>query len=388
MRKKILKYFQGDAVIWTVIVALSLISLLAVYSSTGTLAYKKMGGNTTYYLIKHGSILIFGIVMIFIVHHINYKYYMGLSILLIYLTIPLLLWTLIKGASLNEAARWVTLPGIGLTFQTSDFAKLVLIMFIARFLSKNQDNIKNFKSGFRSIIIWVILICGLIFPANFSTAAILFFTSLVLLFFGRVKITYILGVIGMGIVVMTLFILFLYAMPEDKRGRLGTWKHRVESFISGDDEENFQVEQAKIAIVTGGLIGKGPGNSVQRNFLPHPYSDFIYAIIIEEYGLIGGIFIILLYLILLYRAGVIVRKCNSQFAAFLTLGLTIMIVFQAFINMAVAVNLFPVTGQTLPFVSMGGTSIIFSSIAMGIVLNVSKTSKKIKSHEQDQKSDN
>ncbi len=294
----------------------------------------------------------------------------------------MLLWTLIKGASLNEASRWVTLPGVGLTFQTSDFAKFVLIMFIARFLSQNQENIKDFKTGFRAILVWILIICGLILPANFSTAAILFTTSLILLFLGRVNMKYLLGLIAVGLVSITIFILVVLNLPEDSRGRLGTWQKRIENFTSGDEEGNFQVEQAKIAIANGRFFGKGPGKSMQRNFLPHPYSDFIYAIIVEEYGILGVVLVPLLFLILLYRAGVIVRNSNSQFAAFLGIGLTFMLVFQAFINMAVAVNLLPVTGQTLPFVSMGGTSLIFTSVAFGVILNVSNAAKKNKKNEQ------
>jgi len=301
----------------------------------------------------------------------------------------MLLWTLVKGASLNEASRWMTLPGVGLTFQTSDFAKFVLIMFIARFLSQNQENIKDFKTGFRTIVIWILIICGLILPANFSTAAILFTTSLTLLFLGRVNLKYIFGLIAVGLVAITIFVLIVINLPEENRGRLSTWIKRIEVFldikkdfsIEEGEDGNYQVEQAKIAIVNGGIIGRGPGNSMQRNFLPHPYSDFIFAIIIEEYGLIGAVFMLLFYLILLYRAGVIVRKCNSQFAAFLAIGLTFMLVFQALMNMAVAVNLMPVTGQTLPFVSMGGTSIIFTSAAFGVILNVSRTVKKNHSDE-------
>ncbi len=382
MKERLSKYFKGDAVVWIVIFLLSIISILAVYSSTGTLAYKKMGGDTTYYLFKHGSLLIFGLIVIFIIHRIPYKYYSRLSVIFLYLAIPMLLWTLIKGASLNEASRWVTLPGVGLTFQTSDFAKFILIMFIARFLSQNQENIKDFKTGFRAIMIWILIICGLILPANFSTAAILFSTSLILLFLGRVNIKYLLGLIGIGLVSISIFIIIAINLPEDSQGRIGTWKKRIENFSNSSEEGNFQVEQAKIAIVNGGIIGKGPGNSMQRNFLPHPYSDFIYAIIIEEYGMFGTIILPFLFLILLFRAGVIVQKCNSQFAAFLAIGLTFMLVFQAFINMAVAVNLIPVTGQTLPFVSMGGTSIIFTSVAFGVILSVSRTVKNVEENEE------
>lgn len=376
------KIFRGDAVIWGVIAILSIFSILAVYSSTGTLAFKYQGGNTLYYLSRHGALLFVGILIIFVTHRIPIIIYLKLSQILLYLSIPLLLWTLVHGTNLNEASRWLTIPGIGISFQTSDFAKFSLIIFIARFLAKNQGNIKDFKTGFRSIIIWIIIVCGLIFPANFSTSAMLFFTSIILLFLGRVKIQYLLYVIGIGVVAVSLFVIVAINLPSQNQGRVGTWKKRIENYVSGKSEENFQVEQAKIAIANGGIIGKGPGNSMQRNFLPHPYSDFIFAIIIEEYGLVGAFIIISLYILLLYRAGVIVKKSSSAFAAFLSMGLVISLIFQAFINMAVAVNLFPVTGQTLPLVSMGGTSIIFTSAAFGIILSVSQSVIKKPEHEQ------
>lgn len=381
MRNLFAKYFKGDAVIWGVITALSIFSLLAVYSSTGTLAFRYQDGNTLYYISRHGFLLLVGLVIIFIAHRIPVIIYLHISRLLLIITIPLLVWTLIKGTSLNEASRWITLPGSGLSFQTSDLAKFSLIIFIAHFLAKHQGNIKDFKTGFRSIIIWIILVCGLILPANFSTAVILFTISLILLFIGRVKLRYILSVVGIGVVLLTIFFIILTNLPEENQGRFQTWKNRIENFM-GDSEENFQVEQSKIAIATGGFFGKGPGNSTQRNFLPHPYSDFIFAIIIEEYGLAGAIILILLYLIIFFRAGVIVKRSTSAFAAFLTLGLALSLVFQAFINMAVAVNLFPVTGQTLPLVSMGGTSIVFTGAALGIILSVSNSVSKKLSHEK------
>ena len=375
MKEKLSKYLKGDTVIWIVIFILSIFSMLAVYSSTGTLAYRKMGGNTTYYFLRHTSFLIAGLGITYIFHTISYKYYYLLSKLLLYITIPLLIFTLFKGISLNQASRWITLPGIGLSFQTSDLAKFALIIYIARLLSNKQEHIKDFKKAFKPIVLPIIVVCGLILPANFSTAAILFATSLILMFVGRVSLKYLFGIVGVGLVFLGVFVLVALNSPD--HGRVGTWKKRIESYVDKDNNnDNYQVNQSKIAIVTGGVFGKGPGHSTQRNFLPHPYSDFIYAIIIEEYGFVGGFIVLLLYLILLYRAGVIVKKCERTFPAFLVIGLTFSIVFQAMINMAVAVNIFPVTGQTLPFVSMGGTSIIFTSIAMGIVLSVSRKVQK------------
>ncbi|MBE9466948.1 MAG: FtsW/RodA/SpoVE family cell cycle protein [Bacteroidetes bacterium] len=372
MKEKLSKYFKGDAVIWVVIFILSIFSILAVYSSTGTLAYRKMGGNTTYYFLRHTVFLIFGLGITYLFHTISYKYYYLISKLLLYITIPLLVFTLFKGISLNQASRWITLPGIGLSFQTSDLAKFALIIYIARLLSNKQEHIKNFKKAFKPVVLPIIIVCGLILPANFSTAAILFATSLILMFVGRISLKYLFGVIGIGIAFFSIFVIIAINSPN--HGRVGTWKKRIESFADNTENDgNYQTNQSKIAIVTGGVFGKGPGHSTQRNFLPHPYSDFIYAIIIEEYGFVGGFFVLLLYIILLYRAGVILKKCERTFPAFLVIGLTFSIVFQAMINMAVAVNIFPVTGQTLPFVSMGGTSIIFTSIAMGIVLSISRT---------------
>jgi cell division protein FtsW len=371
------KYFKGDGIIWGVIISLSLISMLAVYSSTGTLAYKFQGGNTAYYILKHFSFMLVGLVAIYVTHLIPYKYYSRLAQLFLIIAIPLLAITLVLGTAFNSAPRWLTLPGIGITIQTSDFAKLALIMYIARILSLRQDEIKDFYKSFVPIIIPVGIVCILILPANLSTSLIIFIVSVILMFIGRISIKHILF---MGFVAALLIGCFIWLAPMTKTGfgyRVETWKHRIESFFVKKDkekgeEENFQVEQSKIAVALGGILGKGPGNSTQRNFLPHPYSDFIYAIIVEEYGLVGAIIVLFLYLYLLYRAGVIVRKANRTFPAFLTIGLAISLVFQAMINMGVAVDLLPVTGQTLPLVSMGGSSLLFTSVAFGIILSVSR----------------
>jgi cell division protein FtsW len=371
------KYFKGDKVIWGVVFALSVLSLLAVYSSTGTLAYKYQEGNTAYYIIKHFVLLAAGLSIIFVTHLIPFKYYSRLSQLFLYLSIFLLAITLVMGTSLNQASRWLTLPGLGFTIQTSDFAKLALIMYIARVLSLRQSDSKlnDFNGVFVTMIIPIVLVCGLIMPANLSTAAILFVTSFLLMFIGRVKVKYLLGISGVGVLIVALIIAGVI-ISGSGTGRIGTWQNRIESFVNGDSDNNYQVEQSKIAIATGGILGKGPGNSTQRNFLPHPYSDFIYAIIIEEYGFFGGVLVLFLYLFLLYRAGVIVRKSRRTFAAFLAIGLAISLVFQAMINMGVAVHLFPVTGQTLPLVSMGGSSILFTGVAFGVILSVSRSVEK------------
>ncbi|MBE9481129.1 MAG: FtsW/RodA/SpoVE family cell cycle protein [Bacteroidetes bacterium] len=370
----LLKNIKGDKIIWAVVIILSIFSILAVYSSTGTLAYKYQSGNTEYYMIKHMLILFFGFVLIYLAHLIKYVYYSRIFQFALYIAVPLLILTLIIGLNLNEARRELPLP-FNLTFQTSDFAKLTLIMYLARLLSKKQDQIKDFKSAFIPIMLPILIVCGLILPANFSTAALLFTTSLVLMFIGRVNLKYIFSLIGIGVVAILIMIILTRVYP-DILPRSNTWSSRLNTFFSGDKIQDrdkvYQVEQSKIAIASGKLFGKGPGNSTQRNFLPHPYSDFIFAIILEEYGLAGGAFVVLLYLILFFRAVKIVTRIPRKFGAFLTIGVSFSLVFQAMINMGVAVNLLPVTGQTLPLVSMGGTSIWFTSLAIGIILSVSK----------------
>lgn len=362
-------YFKGDRTIWLVVMLLSIVSILAVYSSTGTLAYKYQSGNTEYYLFKHFIILLFGFGLMYFAHIIRYTFYARLSKIALFVTLPLLFLTLAMGTNLNEASRWLTLPVVNLSFQTSDLAKLSLILYVARVLSKKQDQIKGFKSAFVPVMLPVIAVCALILPANFSTAAVLFVTCMVLMFIGRINLKYIFSLIGIAIAAFGLFLLI--AFLTGYQGRIKTWQARIENFKSGTSDGNYQVEQAKIAIATGGIIGKGPGNSSQRNFLPHPYSDFIFAIIVEEYGLFGGVLIVMLYILLFYRAIRIVRKTERAFAALVTIGCAFSLVFQAMINMAVAVNLFPVTGQPLPMLSMGGTSIWFTSLALGIILSVS-----------------
>lgn len=373
MTEKLKKYFKGDPVIWGVVFALSAISLLAVYSSTGTLAYKYQSGNVTYYLIKHGSFLFFGFLVIYVTHLIPYRFFSRVSQLLFYASMPLLAITLAFGTSINSASRWLALPGTGLTFQTSDLAKIALIMFLARMLSLKQENIKSYRQGFLPLIIPVIITCGLIMPANLSTAVILFAVSLILMFIGRVKTIYLAGI--SGIAVIAVVGLIVLALNSNWEGRWGTWRNRVINFTEQEDGANYQAEQSKIAIATGGVFGRGPGNSVQRNFLPHPYSDFIFAIIVEEGGLIFGLLVIFLYLYLLYRAGAIVNKSTRTFQAFLAFGLTLILVLQAMVNMAVAVGILPVTGQPLPLISMGGTSILFTAAAFGMILSVSRSTE-------------
>ncbi|MEI6174701.1 MAG: FtsW/RodA/SpoVE family cell cycle protein [Bacteroidota bacterium] len=374
---KVVKNIKGDKVIWIVVIILCIFSLLAVYSSTGTLANKKQHGNTEYYLFKHFMILALGLGLMYITHLVKYTYYSRISQIGLFLTFPLLLVTLVSGTNLNEANRWLTVPIVNLTFQSSDVAKLFLIMYLARVLSKKQELVQDFRKGFLPVIIPVVLVTVLILPANFSTAAILFVTCMVLMFIGRISMKYMISLVGLGIIAIIMIFALSKSFPTlFPRGT--TWVARIDHFINKKEAEpdaTYQVDQAKIAIVQGGILGKSPGKSTQRNFLPHPYSDFIFAIIIEEYGLVGGSFVLLLYLILFFRVIRIASRSQGNFGSLLSIGIGFSLVFQAFINMAVAVNLFPVTGQTLPLVSMGGTSIWFTCISIGIILSVSRVAE-------------
>ena len=389
---QLLNRTRGDKVIWAAVVLLALMSLLVVYSSTGLLAYRYNKGNTEIYLFKQVMFITVGVAIIYFAHRVNYTLYSRLSRLLFIIAIPLLIYTLFFGVRLNEGSRWIRLPIINLTFQTSDLAKLALFMYLARLLSRKQAVIKDFKKGFLPIIIPVIVVCVLIAPANLSTALLTGATSLLLMFIGRVKTKHIAITIGVALLPV-LFLVLISISYYDKdnsktkelpsvlaTGRFPTWIKRVQNFVysnsMADKDENYQINQAKIAIAKGGWIGLGPGNSEQRNFLPHPYSDFIYAIIIEEYGLTGGAFIIFVYLVFLFRSIRIFRKCPYAFGAFLALGLSFTLVIQALINMAVNVNLFPVTGVTLPLVSMGGSSFLFTCLAIGIILSVARNLEK------------
>ena len=348
---------------------LLVISLLSVYSSTGSLAYQHRSGNTFYYLFRQLKYILLGVTIIFFVHLVPYRVFSRVSIFALYLAIPLLILTIFVGTNINEATRWLEIPGTGLTIQPSDFAKIALVMYLAKILSVNQNNIRDFKGVFGKISLAIVLTCALILPANFSTAAIVFVTAFTLMFVGRIPVKYLALFVMTGIFALSIFI--GGAILLNKEARISTWKNRIEAYIDGDGD-NYQADQAKVAIVQGGLFGKGPGNSTQRNLLPHPYSDFIYAIIIEEYGsLVGGILVIALYLWLFFRAGLIIRRSKSTYGAFLAFGLSMGLVLQAFVNMAVAVGLVPVTGQTLPLVSMGGSSIFFTSMATGMILSVS-----------------
>lgn len=370
---------EGDRVIWIIIFLLSIISLLVVYSSTGTLAYKVKGGNTSYFFIKQLVLLLGCYFIIWVTHKIPYKHYSSWANMGLLIAIGMLLLAKIVGVNLNQASRWITIPVIGFNFQPSELAKLALILFVSRILSKFQTDKECQKEAFWKIIASIGVVCGIIFLDDFSTSALLGGICLMLMFIGRIAAKYLLGTLGAGLGLIIILLIIAPFLP-DSFGRIHTVRNRILNFAGmgekkTDNDRNYQVDQAKIAVASGGILGKGPGNSDQRNFLPHPYSDFIYAIILEELGWTGGFGVLALYLFLIYRAGSIVRKCDRTFPAFLVIGLSLSIVAQALTNMAVSVNLIPVTGQPLPLVSMGGTSLIFTSAALGMILSVSRSVK-------------
>ncbi|GGZ36166.1 cell division protein FtsW [Echinicola pacifica] len=354
---------KGDPIIWGIVLLLSVISILVVYSATGSLAYRRMGGNTEAYLIKHSSLVLLSLVVMWAAHRLPYKYYAKLSLMALWVSVPLLAFTYMFGSNLNDANRWLTIPIINQAFQPSDLAKLALIAAVAGMLGKRQKNIQDFKRTFIPVMIWIGLICLLIGLANMSTAVMLLSTCLLLMFIGRVPVKFLIAVCLIGFLALT------SAIFLGQRG--GTFFSRIENFMS-DEEVPYQAQQSYMAIATGGIAGKGPGNSEQRNSLPHPYSDFIYAIIIEEYGMIGGGVVLFLYLALLYRGMRVVAISNRPFGGLLSAGLSFALVIQAMVNMAVAVGLGPITGQPLPLLSMGGTSLLFTGISLGIILSVSR----------------
>ena len=378
---------RGDRVIWAIVIILTLASLLLVYSSTGSLAYR-MSKSTESYLFKQFAFIMLGLIIIYWAHRINYTIYSRVALILFLISIPLLIYTLLFGVQLNAGSRWIKLPVINMTFQTSDLAKLALFMYMSRQLSRKQAIIKDFKKGFLPIIIPVAIICLLIAPANLSTALLIGGTSLMLLFIGRVSTKHILGTLGIAMLPIVLLIAIAVSTYDKQNhetkklpailsmGRIPTWIGRIQTFVysskEDDNEKLYQINQAKIAIANGGWLGRGPGNSQARNFLPHSYSDFIYAIIIEEYGLLGGLAMVLIYLLFLYRCIRIYKKCPYAFGAFLALALSFTLVIQAIANMGVNVNLFPNTGVTLPLVSMGGSSFLFTCLSIGIILSVSR----------------
>jgi cell division protein FtsW len=365
--------FKGDKVIWALVVVFMIYSLLAVYSSSASVAYLKYGGNTSYFLRSQFFMLALSLVIIIIVHYLPYRIYSSLAGLILLFSIGLLILTYAIGARVNEAVRTIEIPGTGFRLQTSDVAKVALVMYLARGLSQLQDELNNFMSVTKNLMIPIAVICALIMPENLSTALMVFGISMIILFIGRVPFKYLLAYVGIAVVGVVLFAMVLSMFSE--KNRVEVWKTRIERYISGESNEDadYQSNQAKVAISTGGLFGKAPGKSTQRNILPQSNSDFIFAIIIEEYGLFfGAIPLVLAYMILLFRGILIVKKCETAFPAFLVMGLIVMIAVQAMLNMLVAVGLFPVTGQTLPMVSWGRTSVLVMSFSIGAILSVSR----------------
>lgn len=381
---QLFKNIKGDRLIWSITALLAIFSFLPVYSAASNLAYIGGIGNTFSYFVKHFMHLFLGFTIMYGVHKIPYRYFRGLSIVMMPLVFVLLIITMFQGTTIEgaNASRWISIPIVGMSFQTSTLAAVVLLVYVARYMSKVKDQVLSFKSSILPLWIPVFLILALILPSNFSTTAILFVMVIMLVFLGGYPIKYLVVIIGSGLLGLTLFVLVAKAFPETMPNRVDTWMSRIESFSNGEDtESDYQIEKAKIAIASGQIWGLGPGKSTQKNFLPQSSSDFIFAIIIEEYGLIGGAFLILLYMWLLFRIVIVAQKSDTIFGKLLVLGVGLPIVFQALINMAVAVELFPVTGQTLPLISSGGTSIWMTCLAVGIILSVSAKREEIKQRE-------
>ena len=367
------RFFRGDRYLWGLIGIFMVISLLSVYSSSVSLAYASHHGNTFYFLKTQFIMLMLGLLIIVVTHWIPYIKYMQFAAIGLGVSVVLLGVTLVAGVSINEATRWLEIPGIGIRLQTSDLAKVALVIFLARGLTVYQHELKNFRVVTMRLVLPVVLVCALIMPENLSTAVMIFMISMIILFIGRVPVRFLLAYAGMGLVAVILFASLLLVFKKDNN-RVQVWKNRIEAFVSGEStpDADYQANQAKIAISTGKLFGKLPGKSTQRNMLPQSNSDFIFAIIVEEYGLFGALIVVLSYLALMFRGIQIARKCDYAFPALMVLGLTVMIVFQAFLNMLVAVGLFPVTGQTLPMISWGRTSVLVISFSLGAILSVSR----------------
>lgn len=381
----IFKNIKGDRTIWAVVALLALFSFLPVYSASTNLVY--VVGNGTHYghLFKHAFLLFLGFGIIYGVHKIPYHYFKGLSILALPVIGILLVYTLAQGTTIGgaNASRWIQVPFVGISFQTSTLAAIVLLLNVARYLAKNRDEQITFKASIIPLWAPVFIVLALILPANFSTTAILFFMVMVICFLGGYPLKYLMGILGAGVVVLAMFVLVAKAFPGTFPNRVDTWISRVDNFMDPQDSEgDYQIEQAKIAIATGGVIGLGPGGSVMKNFLPQSTSDFIYAIIVEEYGMVGGLVLVGSYLLLLFRIVVVAHKAETAYGKLVVVAAGLPIVFQAFINMAVAVELFPVTGQTLPLISSGGTSIWMTCMALGIILSVSSRRQEALSKER------
>ena len=367
------RFFRGDRYLWGLIAFFMLLSLLSVYSSSVGVAYSSHHGNTFYFLRTQFIMLMLGLLIIVVTHWIPYIKYMQFATIGLVVAVLLLLVTLFAGVSINSATRWLEIPVIGLRLQTSDLAKVALVIYLARGLTVYQHELNNFSVVTMKLVVPIGIVCVLIMSENLSTAVMIFMISMIILFIGRVPIKFLLTYAGLGLAGVILFASLLLIFKKDDN-RVQVWKNRIEAYFSGESspDADYQANQAKIAISTGKIFGKLPGKSTQRNLLPQSNSDFIFAIIVEEYGLFGAVIVIMAYLALMYRGVQIARKCDYAFPALMVLGLTVMIVFQAFLNMLVAVGLFPVTGQTLPMISWGRTSVMVISFALGAILSVSR----------------
>ena len=382
--KSIFKNIQGDSVIWAIIGVLAIFSFLPVYSASSNLAYLYGDGNTFKFLAKHFAHLVLGFGILYGVHKIPYHYFRGLSMIALPIVVVLLLITMAQGTTIGgaNASRWIHVPLVGVTFQTSTLAAVVLMTYVARYLSTIESKLVSFKETLLPLWLPVFLIIGLILPANFSTAAIIFAMVVLLVFIGGYPFRYLAIILTTGLLLLSLFVLSAKAFPDVFPNRVDTWISRVASFVDKTDKDaDYQIIKAKTAIASGGITGLGPGKSVQKNFLPQSSSDFIYAIIVEEFGLLGALVVMVVYLLLLFRLVVVAHKSSSMFAKLLVIGVGLPVVFQALVNMAVAVELFPVTGQTLPLISSGGTSIWMTCLALGIVLSVS-AKREVEKNEQ------
>lgn len=371
--KSILNNIRGDKTIWAIVAILAILSFMPVYSASTNLVYVVGKGSTLGYLIKHMVLLLMGFGIIYGVHKIPYRYFSGGSVLMLPIVIILLIVTIAQGTTIGgaNASRWIRIPFVGIGFQTSTLAGLVLMIYVARYLAKNKEKVIKFKESLVQLWSPVALILILILPANFSTTAIIFSMILLIAFVGNYPLKYLAFILGTGFLILLFFILIVKAFPDAMPNRVQTWQNRIENFSSKDTKDSYQIEKAKIAIASGEMFGVGPGKSVQKNFLPQSSSDFIFAIIIEEYGLLGSIVIVFIYFLLLFRIFIVIRNTTTIFGTLLVIGVGCPIIFQAIINMAVATNLFPVTGQTLPLISSGGTSIWMTCFALGIILSVS-----------------
>jgi len=367
------RFFRGDRYLWGLIAFFMLLSLLSVYSSSVSVAYSSHHGNTFYFLRTQFIMLMLGLLIVVVTHWIPYIKYMQFATIGLVVAVLLLLVTLFAGVSINSATRWLEIPVIGLRLQTSDLAKVALVIYLARGLTVYQHELNNFSVVTMKLVVPIGIVCVLIMSENLSTAVMIFMISMIILFIGRVPIKFLLTYAGLGLAGVILFASLLLIFKKDDN-RVQVWKNRIEAYFSGESspDADYQANQAKIAISTGKIFGKLPGKSTQRNLLPQSNSDFIFAIIVEEYGLFGAVIVIMAYLALMYRGVQIARKCDYAFPALMVLGLTVMIVFQAFLNMLVAVGLFPVTGQTLPMISWGRTSVMVISFALGAILSVSR----------------